>query len=78
MTAALLGALVLAGCGSSGDTGSGVEASEERDVEAFSQIKVEHAIAVLVEVGPTQSVVVHADDNLLEDVKTRVDDATLE
>jgi hypothetical protein len=60
--------------GSSGATvvGSGVEATEERTLEAFSAIDLSGESALAVRVGGPQSVVVSADDNLVDRVTTTV------
>jgi hypothetical protein len=57
--------------------GSGVRASEERDLEAFSYIALVGSPDVNVTVGEEQSVLVEADDNLLEVIETRVRGRTL-
>lgn len=60
--------------GSSGATvvGSGVEATEERTLETFSAIDLSGESALAVRVGGPQSVVVSADDNLVDRVTTTV------
>jgi hypothetical protein len=57
--------------------GSGVEASESREVDSFSRISLSGAADVVVTVGEAQAVTVRGDDNLLGDVKTEVDDGRL-
>jgi hypothetical protein len=52
--------------------GSGVAASEARALPPFGGVDLAGANTVLVHVGARQSVVVHADDNLLRKVTTRV------
>ena len=52
--------------------GSGVAKTEERAVDAFSEILVEGPIELELTVGPTASVVVTADDNILPHVVTDV------
>lgn len=53
-------------------TGSGVAATQARSVPAFTGVDLAGANNVLVQVGSRQSVIVHADDNLLKRVTTRV------
>lgn len=57
---------------SSSATGSGVAATQARAVAPFSRITLEGDNNVVVRVGPTRSVVVHADHNLLGRVTTTV------
>jgi putative autotransporter adhesin-like protein len=58
-------------------TGSGVPATQVRDVGPFTGIDLVGANNVVVQVGARRSVVVHADDNLLSRVSTRVDSGRL-
>jgi hypothetical protein len=53
--------------------GSGVAATQARRLAAFSGVDLAGSNVVTVHVGGRQSVVVHADDNLLGRVTTRVD-----
>lgn len=57
---------------SPGDHGSGVAATESRSVSPFTRLELAGANNVDVHVGGKQSVVVHADDNLLKHVRTVV------
>jgi len=57
---------------SNGVQGSGVAATETRNLGTFRSIELAGANNVTVRVGGKQSVVVHADDNLLRRVTTRV------
>jgi hypothetical protein len=57
--------------------GSGVAASEARGVADFRGVALRGAIDARVRVGEARSVVVRADDNLLEHVVTRVEDGML-
>jgi hypothetical protein len=69
----------LAGCSDAltpGTTGSGQEASEQRDVAAFERIEVAGQTAVTVASGDP-SVTVRGDDNLIGEVVTDVNDGTL-
>jgi Putative auto-transporter adhesin, head GIN domain len=52
--------------------GSGVAATQTRDLPAFAAIDLAGTNEVAVVVGGKQSVVVHADDNLIEAVITQV------
>jgi Putative auto-transporter adhesin, head GIN domain len=67
------------GAGSSGITvqGSGVAATQTRTVARFSRLDLAGSSKVTVVVGGRQSVVVHADSNLLGRVTTRVAGGTL-
>lgn len=60
------------GGGSSTTRGSGVPATETRPLPAFGSVELAGANRVTVQVGQQQSVVVRADDNLLERVTTEV------
>jgi Putative auto-transporter adhesin, head GIN domain len=62
---------------SSGVEGSGVPATQTREVAPFSGVELAGANNVIVHVGETQSVVVHADDNLLDRVTTEVQSGRL-
>jgi hypothetical protein len=52
--------------------GSGVAATQTRGLERFSSVELAGSNNVVVHVGVKQSVVVHADDNLLRHVTTQV------
>jgi len=71
----------LAGCGTgpSGTTvqGSGIAATQTRAVAGFSRLDLAGSSKVTVVAGGRQSVVVHADSNLLGRVTTRVAGGTL-
>jgi hypothetical protein len=58
--------------GSSGAHGSGVAATQTRSLARFTGIELAGSNVVAIRVGPKQSVVVHADDNLLRRVTTQV------
>jgi hypothetical protein len=58
-------------------TGSGVAATQTRSLPRFAGVNLTGANNVLVRVGLRQSVVVHADRNLLGRVTTRVRSGTL-
>jgi hypothetical protein len=57
--------------------GSGVPASETRDVEPFTAVDLTGASNLVVRVGDELSVVVHADDNIVPLVSTEVRDGAL-
>lgn len=88
----LTGALCLCGCeihiegldgidditiGGGSERGSGVKATETRDLPEFTSIVSKGAGNVTVEIGDEQSVEVEIDDNLLELIKTEVKDGKL-
>ena len=58
--------------------GSGVEASETRELGSFTKISLSGEATVEVTIGDPQSVIVRTDDNLLADVETEVNADTLE
>jgi hypothetical protein len=53
-------------------TGSGVEATQARSLPPFTGVELAGDNNVVVRVGASRSVIVHADDNLLGRVTTRV------
>jgi hypothetical protein len=57
--------------------GSGVPASQARELAPFEAVELAGSNEVTIRVGGEQSVVVHADDNLLDRVTTRVGDGKL-
>jgi hypothetical protein len=63
--------------GSGSTRGSGVAASETRTLAQFSALELAGSNNVSVQVGTPQSVVVHADDNLVGKVRTTVRSGTL-
>ena len=74
---AVVALLVRGGSSSSGVQGSGVAATQSRALPAFSGLDLAGSNDVTVAVGGRQSVVVHADSNLLGYVTTRVVAGTL-
>jgi Putative auto-transporter adhesin, head GIN domain len=60
------------GSTSSNVRGSGVAATQLRELPAFASIDLAGTNSVVVHVGGRQSLVVHADDNLIEHVTTDV------
>lgn len=57
--------------------GSGVAATENRELAPFATVELAGANAVTVRVGPPQSVAVTADDNLVDHVTTTVRSGSL-
>jgi hypothetical protein len=57
--------------------GSGVAATQAREVSAFQSVDLAGSNNVVIRVGERQSVVVNADDNLLDRVTTEVQSGTL-
>src|SRR5690242_9487044 len=72
-----LPAVLLSACGGAGLVGSGTAATQARHVAAFSRVELAGSSDVTIQAGAAQSVVVHADDNLLGQVTTRVRAGTL-
>lgn len=73
LTVGLLYHYDVVGSTSSGTTqGSGVAATQTRDVPSFDSVELAGSNNVAIRVGGTQSVVVRADDNLLGRVTTKV------
>lgn len=70
--AAVLGDRISSGPSGAAGTGSGVAATQARALPAFRTVDLAGDNNVIVRVGATQSVVVHADNNLLSRVTTRV------
>jgi len=70
--AARLGDRIASSPNSPGGTGSGIAATQARALPAFRTVDLAGDNNVIVRVGATQSVVVHADSNLLSRVTTRV------
>jgi hypothetical protein len=74
-------ACVVTGCEGVGSgpavRGSGVVASESRDVSGFSQVRVEGSGDVVIDQTGTESVSVEAEDNILPLLETRVSNGVL-
>jgi hypothetical protein len=64
--------------GSATEKGSGVGKSEDRDVGSFKRIDLATAVDLNITVGKPQKVTVTIDDNLLDNIRTRVHNGTLE
>src|SRR5690242_14653718 len=73
----LVDRLFFGGSSMSPGAGSGHAAVQTRSLPPFDAVDLAGANNVVVRVGPRQSVVVHADDNLLGRVKTSVRSRTL-
>jgi hypothetical protein len=70
LAALSLTALLAAACGT---RGSGVAATETREVEPFTSIETNGALDVIVHVGAdAQKLVLSGDDNILPEIETRV------
>jgi Putative auto-transporter adhesin, head GIN domain len=72
MTALLLDRTFFHSSSSPAGTGSGVAARQARSLPPFTRVELAGNNNVIVEVGARQSVIVHADSNLLRRVTTRV------
>jgi hypothetical protein len=75
LSAAVAG-LALAGCDFDGDDGP--RTTQTRDVAAFTQIESSGSIDVRLRAGEPQRVEVRAGENVIDDVRTEVQDGTLE
>lgn len=64
--------MTLASCTKDDYTGSGTTISEFRDVNLFSKISSEGTFVVNITQGPTQSLEIIADDNIIDRVRTIV------
>ena len=62
---------------SNASQGSGVAATETREVPSFTGVELAGGNNVTVRVGAERSVVVHGDDNLLSRITTQVEDSDL-
>lgn len=75
-TSCLLFAILLIGCTSTLDLGrvkgSGVKASESRELDSFTEIYSNSSADLNITIGERQTVKVSADDNLLEVITTEV------
>jgi Putative auto-transporter adhesin, head GIN domain len=68
---------VFEGSSNSTTEGSGVSATQARDLAAFNSVELAGSNNVVIRVGEKQSVVVRADDNLLDRVTTKVQSGKL-
>ena len=64
--------IVLSACSKDNYTGSGNTISEFREVNAFAKINSSGTFIVNITQGPTQSLEIIADDNIIDKVNTRV------
>ena len=69
--------LILTSCNVLGEHGNGNVIKQERNVKMFDAIDVSGAFDVLLSQGPTQSVFVEADENLMSIIMTEVVGGTL-
>jgi hypothetical protein len=60
-----------------GERGSGNVVSETRDVSGFRAIEVEYPAEMLVKQGTTEALVIEAEDNLLPNLQSQVQNGTL-
>jgi hypothetical protein len=75
--ALVLGSVFDSSSGSEPVLGSAVTATETRAVPSFTSVELAGANSVTIQIDDTQSVVVQADDNLLANVTTKVEDGRL-
>jgi Putative auto-transporter adhesin, head GIN domain len=68
---------VFGGSSNSTNEGSGVPATQSRDVAAFNSVELAGSNNLVIRVGEKQSVVVRGDNNLLERVTTEVQSGKL-
>lgn len=73
----LLGGLIISACSLTGISGKGDVKKETREVGDFTGISVGGAFDVVVEQGSSNSVVIEADENLLEHIETAVEGGVL-
>ncbi len=69
--------IAIASCSKDDYTGSGNTISEFRDVNLFTKISSEGTFVVNITQGPTQSLEIIADDNIIGRVRTTVSDGRL-
>lgn len=63
--------------GIGGIDGSGTAATETRDVGSFDTVAVEGSGTVIIDIGPSASLTIEADDNLLAHLTSEVDGGAL-
>jgi hypothetical protein len=63
---------ISAGCRMFGEQGNGNVIKQERTVPAFNAIRISGAFDLILSQGPTQSVTVKADENLMPIIRTEV------
>lgn len=69
-------AFLLAGCNADCIKGSGNQISKTRDIEPFTFVETSGSIKLVLKQGPQQLRIV-ADDNIIEEIRTRVKGSTL-
>jgi hypothetical protein len=72
ISAALITLFIIVSCNVIGEMGSGNVIREERKVSSFNGIDVSGAFDVILTQGTANSVIVEADDNLMELIRTEV------
>jgi len=72
ISAFLVTLLMLTGCNVIGEIGSGNVIRQERKVSSFNGIEVSGVFHVDLTQGTTNSVIVEADDNLMDIIRTEV------
>lgn len=77
ITAVLITLLIIVSCNVIGERGSGNVIREERKVSSFTGIDVSGAFDIILAQGTSNSVIVEADDNLLNLIRTEVRDNIL-
>jgi len=77
MPVLLLVAALLAGCGVAFLTGSGNVVTQEEDITGFDRLDVDQGFHVDVRQGEPTSVVIRANDNLIEEVRVVKEGSTL-
>lgn len=77
ISAALITLLIIVSCNVIGEIGSGNVIREERKVSSFNGIEVSGAYDIKLIQGTANSVVIEADDNLMDLIRTEVRGSTL-
>ncbi len=72
ISAALITLLIIVSCNVIGEIGSGNVIREERKVSSFNGIEVSGAFDIMLTQGTSNSVIVEADDNLMNLIRTEV------
>lgn len=73
----IIGLLMAASLGLAGEQGSGKVVKQERKVSPFTSLDISGAYNVYLSQGATQSVILEADDNMIDKIITEVDGGTL-
>ena len=77
ISAALITLLIIVSCNVIGEIGSGNVIREERKVSSFNGIEVSGAYDIKLIQGTANSVIIEADDNLMDLIRTEVRGSTL-